>query len=264
MYFYYISQYLLDFDFLCCTFTMFGISLMYISVLYWFFTISGLCESSTNVVSTEDPFWVNPCGYTLNANEESEDSKENIIDRILTLARESQINIDLFKYNYIQNTFYCDYFTHYQKWVSENNSWMTMRLLRYAEDNLENSWLASRMFPNELKITYEILQRVAVGFEMLLEDANEYDSPEHKFLNNFNSCKQNLQQLLCEISDSIDVTFVKRPIDVDRSVIDNEVRTEKNTACRNLTNSIIFRDYAIAIKYILDTYNYFKKSFKSL
>lgn len=229
---------------------------IYISVFYWCFTNSVLCNSFTNVVSTEDdPFWVNPCGYTSNSNED--DSDENIIDRILTLANESQINMNLFKYNYIQNTFYFDYFTHYKKWVYENNSWMTPRLLNYAEDSLDNVWLASRIFPNELKITYEILQRVAVGFEILFEDANLYDSSENHFLNDFNSCKSNLQQLLCEISDGM--TLEERPIDVVRSIIPNNVRQEKNTASRNLTNSIIFRDYAIAIKYILDTYGYFEK-----
>lgn len=261
MYFYYISQYLLDFE--CCTFTMFGIIFMYVSVLYWFFTISVLCKSFTNVMSTKDnSFWVNPCGYTLITNEEFEDKDENIIDRILTLAKVSQNNIDVFKYNYIENIFYCDYLTHYKKWVSESNSWMTPRLLNYAEDNLEKSWLASRMFPNELKFTYEILQRVAVGFEMLLDDAKMYDSSENHFLNNFNTCKNDLQQLLCEISDSIDDKLEKRPIDAVRSVIPNEVRQEKNTARRNLTNSIIFRDYVIAIKYILDTYGHFEKSYK--
>lgn len=238
---------------------------MYISVLYWFFTISVLCESFTNVESTENkPFWVNACGYTLNADAEFEESDENDIDHILTLAEECQINIDLFINNYIQNTFSCDYLTHYKKWVNQNNSWMTYRLLNYAEDNLDSSWLAARVFPKELYFTYKILQEVAVGFEMLLEDANVYDSFEKVFSSNFNSCKNNLQQLLCQISDSIDETFEKRPPDVVRSVIPNNVRQEKNMCIRNLTNSIIFRDYAIAIKYILDTYSYFKKNLKLL
>lgn len=238
---------------------------MYISVLYWFFTISVLCQSFTNVESTENkPFWVDPCGYSLNADEEFEESNENDIDRILTLAKESQNNIDLFKYNYIQNTFSRDYLTHYKEWVNQNNSWMTSRLLNYAEDNLDSSWLASRVFPKELCFTYKILQEVAVGFEMLLEDAKVYDSFENVFSSNFNSCKNNLRQLLCQISDSIDDTFEKRPTDVVRSVIPNNVQQEKNMCIRNLTNSIIFRDYAIAIKYILDTYSYFKKSLKLL
>lgn len=133
---------------------------------------------------------------------------------------------------------------------------MTSYLLRYVEDNFQKSWLVSHSFPSELILTYEILQQVSVGFELLLEDSNKIDSSENKFLNNFSACKNSLKQLLCEISDAIEIKDQKRPIDIDRKSIPEEVRQETSKAIRNLTNSIIFHDYMLAIKYIITTYDY--------
>lgn len=236
-------------------------SSMSASLLYLCFVTNILCVRFTNGVSTKinKPFWINPCGDTFR-NEGFDDN--DIIDRILTLANYSKINIDLFKSSYISKTFNCDYFKHYQRWVELNNSWMTPLLLKSAEEDMPEWWLFNRSFPEELKFTYEVLQRVAVGFEMLIEDAKKYNSSESYFLSQFITCKKNLQQLLCETSDSIDITLQKRPVDVGRGIIPKEVQQESTSTKRNLTNSIIFRDYMIAIKYILNTYGNFKKRFE--
>lgn len=214
-----------------------------------------VCKSFANGLSADDnsPFWINSCGYSTNDD-------DSMIDRILILAKQCQINIDPFKVNYIKSTFSSDYLTHYERWVQENNGWISSRLLINAEDDLQQSWLSSRSFPSELKFTFELLQQVAVGFELLLEDAKAYDSLENKFLNYFVTCKNDLKQLLCEISDDIDITEQERPVDVERDAIPNGIRQESSTAKRNLTNSIIFRDYMIAIKYVTSTYSYFNNT----
>lgn len=180
------------------------------------------------------------------------------MDRILTIAKQCQNNINPFKSQYIQQTFNTDYDAHYSRWTNENNSWMTSRLLDKAEDDMTQSWLNSRSFPSELKYSYEVLQRVSVGFEILLDDASKSGSLENQFNNNFTTCKNDLQQLLCEISDDIDVTHQERPKDITRDEVPNEVREETSSAKRNLTNSIIFRDYMITIKYVKNTYDYLR------
>lgn len=218
------------------------------------------CLKDVHNTSKNDnsPFWINPCGYNTN-NNDYDDSDCSIIDRILTLAKQCQNNIDTFKTNYIKSTFNTDYFVHYETWEQENNSWITHRLLKKAEDDLPQLWLDSRLFPEELKFTHETLQRVSVGFELLLQDAKLNDSSENKFVDNFWCCKNDLQQILCEINDDMDIKSQEKPIDISRDVISKDIRQEKSTSKRSLTNSIIFRDYLIAIKYITNTYNYFKK-----
>lgn len=218
------------------------------------------CEKYVHGISKNNntPFWINPCGYFLKYDYDIEDSDCDIIDRILTLAKQTQNNIDIFKFNYIKSTFDIDYFVHYQTWELENNNWMTPRLLNKAEDDLPQSWLCSRSFPDELKFTYEILQRNSVGIELLLQDAALNDYPENKFLHFFSTCKDDLEQMLCEISDDIDETYEEKPVDIKRDIIPNNIRQEESISKRSLTNSIIFRDYLIANKYITDTYNYFK------
>lgn len=232
------------------------------TLLLYFLVVSNvLCVCSTydKSILNDKPFWINPCGYSIK-NEEQDNI--DIIDRILTLANFSKNNIDLFKFSYIKKTFNCDYFEHYQRLIDVNNSWMTPLLLKSPEDNLPDSWLSKRSFPEELEFTHELLQRVAVGFEMLVEDAKKYKFSESFFLSQFVSCKNDLRQLLCETSDGIDITLQTRPVDVPREIIPNEVKHEESSATRNLTNSIIFRDYMIAIKYILNTYGEFKQRFE--
>lgn len=223
--------------------------------LLLFTTTNVFCSSFANkeVLSDDDtPFWINPCGYSL----KNSDVKSDIINRILILANICQSNIDAFKFDYIENTFNIHYTTHYQRWVNMGNSWMTPRLLQNAEDNFSVSWLADRKFPVELTISFQILQRVAVGFEILLQDAVNSSNLEYAFLDNFNACKEDLQQLLCEISDNIYVTSQDKPADVTRDCVPLGVRQESSSGNRNLTNSIIFRDYMIAVKYITSTYDY--------
>lgn len=233
---------------------------MYFLLSYLFCTANVLSLLLTSKVLSKNgylPFWVNPCGYSSKNYEEYDenDDDQSIIDRILTLAEINQNNINQFKFNYIKNTFNCDYYTHYKLWIYEYNSWVVPRLLCNPEQDLTQSWLTSRSFPSELNFTYKVLQQVAVGFELLLEDANKYGSSESTFLNNFLVCKNDLQQLLCEINDSIDIKLLNKPTDVTKDVIPDMVRQESSTSSRNLTNSIIFRDYMIAMKYILSTYN---------
>lgn len=243
---------------------MLKLSSMYTLLLYLLLTTNVLCDwKNCNKLKNNDPFWINPCGYATYNCEDYDDSDTGIIDRILTIEKQCQKNIDPFKREYIQQTFNFDYDAHYNRWTNENNSWMTYRLLNKAEDNMSQSSLETRSFPNELKFTYELLQRVAVGYEVLLDDANNADYLENRFLNNFTNCKNDLQQLLCEISDDIDITYQDRPKDITRDQVRNDVRQETSTAERNLTNSIIFRDYMIAIKYVKNTYEYLRSKSKN-
>ncbi|XP_060863414.1 uncharacterized protein LOC132939978 [Metopolophium dirhodum] len=238
---------------------MFKVSSMYTLVLYLLFTTNVLCNPVNDINSeNNDPFWINPCGYNTNNAEDYDDSDAGIMDRILTIAKQCQSNIALFKSQYIQQTFNTDYDAHYKRWINENNSWVTSRLLDKAEDNMKQSWLNSRSFPSELKYSYEVLQRVSVGFEILLDDASKNDSLENTFSNNFSTCKNDLQQLLCELNDDIDVTHQEKPKDITRDEVPKEVREETSTANRNLTNSIIFRDYMIAIQYVKNTYDHLR------
>lgn len=222
-----------------------------------FFTVQILCKSFTNESTAVKPFWINPCGYYTASNDiYSEEDDQDIISKLLLLASVCQYNIDSFKNDYIISTFNSDYFKHYQLWLQKNNSWMTSRLLKNAEDILPKDWLVRHSFPSELIFTYEMLQQVSVGYEILFQDASQINTAENKFLDNFTICKNNLQELLCEFSYAIDNAFDKRPIDITRDAVPIEVRQETSSVERNLTNSIIFRDYMIVIKYIISTYSY--------
>jgi len=232
---------------------------MYTILLYWFFITNVICNpDNVNKSRNSNPFWINSCGYKINNTEDYDDSDADKIDRIITLVNQCQSTINSFKYQYIQQTFKISYDEHYNRWINENNSWITSRLLEKAEDNMTQSSLNPRSFPRELKFSYEVLQRVSVGFEILLDDASKNDSLENKFNKKFTTCKSDLQQLLCEISDNIDDKLPERPKDITRNEVPDEVLEETNTAKRNLTNSITFRDYMIAIKYMLNTYDYLK------
>lgn len=234
---------------------------MYTLLLYFLFTFSILCNPGNGYTpNNDDPFWINPCSYSPSNAEDFDDSDVGIIDRILTIAKQCQSNINQFKLKYIQQTFSSDYNIHYDRWVNENNNWITSRLLIKPEDNMAQSWLDSCSFPEELKHTYKVLQQVSVGFEMLLDDASKNNSAENLFINYFTTCKNDLQQLLCEISDDIDVTKQEKPKDITRNQVPQEVRDETSASNRNLTNSIILRDYMIAIKYVKNTYDHLKSS----
>lgn len=237
------------------------------------FIVQVLCKSFTNGLSTADkPFWINPCGYItdndinnddLNDNDiHSEENFQDTINKLIILAKQCQYNIDSFKTNYITSTFNTDFSKHYQTWKQKNNSWMTSRLLKNAEEVLSENWLAQLSFPRALKYTYEMLQQVSVGFEILLQDASTPNSAESKFSNNFSICKNNIQAILCEVSDAIDTTLKFRPSDITRDIVPIEVRQETSSSERNLTNSIIFRDYVIVTKYILSIYKYLLSSYK--
>lgn len=229
---------------------------MYILFLSLLFTTNeGYSLLSNNTMLNDEPMWINPCGY-FTSNENFDDTANGMMTRILNLAKHSQYHIDVFKSIYINKIFFCDYKTHYQRWSNVNNVWMTPRLLKYADNDLTPSWLSDRSFPNELVFTFNILQRVSVGYEMLLEDASKFSRPENVFRRNFLTCLTDLKQLLCEVMDDIDITNQIKPVSIKRDAVPVEVRRETATAKRSLLNSIIFRDYMIAIKYILNTYSY--------
>lgn len=223
-----------------------------IAVSWWLFCSSAIATDA------DEPFWVDPCGY--GSNDDDEGGPGATIDRILTLAKLCQKNVDQFKRDYIRRTFNVDYDTHYSRWTHEANDWMTPRLLDTAEDDLSQSWLDGRKFPDELTTTFDVLQRSAVGFELLTNDAGKEGTAENAFTDKFNTCHDDLRQLLCEVSDDIDANGMNadKPQAIGRDAIPDNVRQNASTADRNLINSIIFRDYMIAIKYVTEVYGHFK------
>jgi len=207
----------------------------------------------------DQPFWADPCGYGTTVDDD-EGGPAATIDRILTLAEQCQSNVDRFKRDYVGRTFGADYDAHYGRWKHEANGWMTPRLLDTAEDDLPQSWLDGRAFPGELTATFDVLQRAAVGFELLTNDAADAQTAENAFADRFDACRVDLRQLLCEVADDIDANGADadKPPAIGRDAIPDDVRRNASTAGRNLTNSIIFRDYMIAVKYVAGVYRHFK------
>lgn len=207
------------------------------------------------------PFWINPCGYPTNDGMDVDDDPYATINRVLTLADQCQIHSDRFKYDYVRTTFPGEnYTTHYGRWVNQQNAWMVPRLLDQPDDELSEQWMNKRRYPDELIVTYSVLQRAAVGLELLLDDAADVYKAESAFAADFAGCRTCLRQLLCEVYDDVDADDQlrdQRPADVGRDVIPNEVRLNDNTAERNLVNSIIFRDYMVAVQYVKTLYKYF-------
>lgn len=213
-------------------------------------------RNGPTTANDEQPFWINPCGYK--TNDDEDDDPVASIKRVLTLAKRCEDDANNFKCRYVRRTFNEDYEEHYRLWENVVNEWMTPRLLNTPDEEFSREWLDRRRFPDELTVTYEVLQRAAVGLELMTRDAAMVDTAESEFTEELAACRNDLRTLLCEVSDMVDAEDgLRRPKDVDRDVIPDSVRYDSSASHRNLTNSIIFRDYVIAVKYVTTVYGHF-------
>ncbi|XP_050525903.1 uncharacterized protein LOC126896834 [Daktulosphaira vitifoliae] len=204
-----------------------------------------------------DIFWVNPCGYS-KKNEEPPITPLDVIKRVLLEAHYNHHCFNQFKYEFIYELTGVEFDKHYEDWEYLYNSWMTNELPTMPGIVLSETWLNSREFPKELTFTFETLQRAAVGLEKFLDDKKN----EEYYSTKLSLCRNKLKTLLCEVSDGIEDMNQNKMPDIKREVIPNDIRNEPNVAQRNLTNSLIFRDYIISIEYILQTYKYFRNSYE--
>ncbi|XP_050427078.1 uncharacterized protein LOC126837280 [Adelges cooleyi] len=223
---------------------------MIIITLYFVINLSTFKSQPVNDVS---PFWLDPCGTQ---NDEDTVLPDDVRQRVLIVAERNQQYFNQFKNQFVQNLVDNEFIKHYNTWSNLNNSWMPDDLPKIPGDHLSNSWLSKRSFPQELPITYDILQRVSVGFEKLTDDTKKNNS----YFEELSTCKKYLRELLCEVKDAI-YDMEQEPLpDVQREVMPDDVRHEEDEGRNNLLNSIIFRDYIIGIEYVIQTYRSFKLS----
>ncbi|XP_050427166.1 uncharacterized protein LOC126837339 [Adelges cooleyi] len=222
-----------------------------IFTVYLTINVSALKSQLAN--DTASPFWIDPCGTR---NNEETVSSGDVIERVLVTAKRNQQCFDRFKKQFVKSLIGDEFAKHYKTWSHLKNTWMPDDLPTTPGQFLSKFWSRGRLsFPEELPFTYDILQRVSVGFEKLADDAHKSNSSYFKRLS---ACKNYLRELLCEVNDAI-YDMEQEPLpDVQREVMPDDVRHEQDEGRNDLLNSIIFRDYIIGVEYVIWTYRFFK------
>ncbi|TGZ51300.1 Uncharacterized protein DBV15_07778 [Temnothorax longispinosus] len=205
---------------------------------------------------TDDMKWVNPCGVStkLRTNGSNPDIAQledhDLLNQIVLQARTALKHAQLFRDEFIRQTFKTDFGSVHNLWRKNHYAWLPTRseIPKELGEELDKKHLEKLEINTSLVDAYEYMQKYAVGLEQVVLDQKDYQPKYHQ---KFTEAEWKLRAVLCEIQVALEERSVTRRPDVTRDVMTSDFRTMTDMTFRDLRDWLIFREYMNGLEYVI-------------
>ncbi|XP_011878734.1 PREDICTED: uncharacterized protein LOC105568007 [Vollenhovia emeryi] len=212
---------------------------------------------------TDDMKWVNPCGVStkLRTNGSSPDivqlEDHDLLNQIVLQARTALKHAQLFRDEFIRQTFKTDFASVHNLWRKNHYAWLPTRseIPKELGEELDQKHLEKLEINTSLVDAYEYMQKYAVGLEQVVLDQKDYQPKYHQ---KFTEAEWKLRAVLCEIQVALEERSVTRRPDVTRDVMTSDFRTMTDMTFRDLRDWLIFREYMNGLEYVIQVFSHLR------
>ncbi|KYM88841.1 hypothetical protein ALC53_02606 [Atta colombica] len=212
---------------------------------------------------TDDMKWVNPCGVStkLRTNGSNPDIAQledhDLLNQIVLQARTALKHAQLFRDEFIRQTFKTDFASVHNLWRKYHYAWLPTRseIPKELGEELDKEHLNKLDINTSLVDAYEYMQKYAVGLEQVVLDQKDYQPKYHQ---KFTEAEWKLRAVLCEIQVAIEERSVTRRPDVTRDVMTSDFRTMTDMTSRDLRDWLIFREYMNGLEYVIQVFSHLR------
>ncbi|KAK7866986.1 hypothetical protein R5R35_006819 [Gryllus longicercus] len=218
------------------------------------------------------PKWINPCGGEPNAELYTSDLPESRsvdgtdtgkpFESILLAARLAKDTAENFKEKYVQQTFNVGFAGWHANWKSTHFDWLpsSAQIPKSLGEPTPQEHLEKLQLDSALKDIYKYLQMYAVGLEQVTWDQEDIKGD---FWSSFKDAEHALKATLCEVQVLMVERNVRQHPDVQRDLMDSNVRQNNSTSHRNLRDWLIYRDYMNGLEYVIEVLEHFERQYPS-
>ncbi|XP_011158053.1 uncharacterized protein LOC105194690 [Solenopsis invicta] len=212
---------------------------------------------------TDDMKWVNPCGVStkLRTNGSNPDIAQledhDLLNQIVLQARTALKHAQLFRDDFIRQTFKTDFASLHNLWRKNHYAWLPTRseIPKELGEELDEMHLDTLDINKALVDAYEYMQKYAVGLEQVVLDQKDYQPKYHQ---KFTEAEWKLRAVLCEIQVALEERSVTRRPDVTRDVMTPDFRTMTDMTFRDLRDWLIFREYMNGLEYVIQVFSHLR------
>ncbi|CAH1983107.1 unnamed protein product [Acanthoscelides obtectus] len=209
----------------------------------------------------QQPKWINPCGYPNNCSDpEHGAGASTVSDKDLVTQIVTQTGVALnwakeFKETYAQRTFNKNSTSLHKMMEDQKIEWLELLPKKLGEE-LDQEYLKNLVLDDTLLNVYRYLQTIAVGLEQMTWDQEDRNGD---FINEFRVMEQQLRSVLCELQNTMCEKSIPIQYNVQRDVMKDEYRRDKDATSISPRDWIIFREYMNTLEYVLQTFRHLKE-----
>ncbi|XP_018395709.1 PREDICTED: uncharacterized protein LOC108774167, partial [Cyphomyrmex costatus] len=211
----------------------------------------------------DDMKWVNPCGVStkLRTNGSNPDIAQledhDLLNQIVLQARTALKHAQLFRDDFIRQTFKTDFASVHNLWRKYHYTWLPTRteIPKELGEELDKEHLNKLDINTSLIDAYEYMQKYAVGLEQVVWDQKDYQPKYHQ---KFTEAEWKLRAVLCEIQVAIEERSVTRRPDVTRDIMPPDFRKTTDMTSRDLRDWLIFREYMNGLEYVIQVFSHLR------
>ncbi|XP_024947461.1 uncharacterized protein LOC107274437 isoform X2 [Cephus cinctus] len=213
------------------------------------------------------PKWVNPCGLAADDLDADVDMvqlrDEQLITQVVVQAKMALMQAQLFRDDYIKQTFNTDFADLHSAWKNNHYDWLPGEtdIPKQLGQQLDKNFLDKLQLDTALLNAYEYMQKYAVGLEQIVWDQEDHHL---EFLKQFTDTEFKLRTVLCELQVALAERGVTPRADVTRDAMSSEYRfMSKSATYRNLRDWLIFRDYMNGLEYVVQVFEHLRRGLES-
>ncbi|XP_071449434.1 uncharacterized protein [Hetaerina americana] len=182
---------------------------------------------------------------------------EQLISGILIEAKDALMHAEMWRREYVNQTFNVDFVQHHEAWRTNRYSWLPTLddIPKELEEQVPEDHLETLNFVDALKNIFTYMQKYACGLEQVTWDLEDKHS---SFSKNFKNAELQVRDIICEIEVALIEKGEKVPIDVQRNIMPKEFRSVSHATHRNLRDWLIFRDYMNGVEYVIQVFEFLK------
>nr|CAH7712717.1 unnamed protein product [Callosobruchus chinensis] len=132
--------------------------------------------------------------------------------------------------------------------------WLELLPKKLGEE-MDQEYLKNLELDETLLNVYRYLQTIAVGLEQMTWDQEDRNG---EFVDEFRIMEQQLRSVLCELQNTMCEKNIPIRYNVQRDVMREEYRRDKDATSINPRDWIIFREYMNTLEYVLQAFQNFK------
>nr|CAI5858256.1 unnamed protein product [Callosobruchus analis] len=208
----------------------------------------------------QQPKWINPCGYPNNCSDpEHNAGASTVSDKDLVTQIVTQTGVALnwareFKETYAQSTFNKNSTSLHKMMEEQKIDWLELLPKKLGEE-MDQEYLKNLELDETLLNVYRYLQTIAVGLEQMTWDQEDRNGD---FVDEFRIMEQQLRSVLCELQNTMCEKNIPITYNVQRDVMKEEYRRDRDATSINPRDWIIFREYMNTLEYVLQAFQHFK------
>ncbi|KAG8227986.1 hypothetical protein J437_LFUL007200, partial [Ladona fulva] len=162
----------------------------------------------------------------------------------------------------VNRTFNIGFQEHHTSWKTHRYNWLPSaeEIPKELNETAPDGHLEMFTLINALKHTFTIMQKYACGLEQVTWDLEDQNSP---FKKNFTEAEFELRDIICEIEVALIEKGEKRPEDIQRDLMPEDIRKVNQVTDMNLRDWLIFRDYMNAVEYVIQVFEFLQSKMET-